>query len=513
VKKNNTYQISIVRMEKVDNKLIAIFISLFLVFSTMAQEEPEKTEKLIEVEVPMSIEKIIKLDFVPNTIIKVANEQLVNYQVSQQKKEVMLVGQKVGETTMTLRDTAGDVKARYLIKVTSSDQTKVVGQLKDLLKDVEGLEIGIRGDKVYVGGQIVVPSDIGKVVVVLDGYPDVLRLVELSPHTQLIIAKKMQEEIQKSNLKDVTVRVVNGSFWIEGVVTTQDEKKMASQIATAYLPDQIQNLARRTDSVQSTKKSAFENLITVNEKKAQDPILKLFKITAQFVELTKSYDKVFGFGWTPTISNGSGQISLGKSTSGGVTTTSNGTLSATISNLIPKLNSAKSAGHARIIQSGVIVVKEKVEGQLNKTTTIPYTVGTGDNAKSGSAVAGLKLSVTPTMLQEEKIDLKININVSSTTGETTPTTLDNTISTTVIVKSQESAVIGGVVTNKTTTNFDKDAPTQETITNGVALFSFLKSKNYSTNRSQFVVFITPEIIESAATGVSEIERKFRKRSR
>lgn len=494
------------------NKLVLIFCFFCFSIFLLAQEE---AEKVIEVELPMNIEKIIKLDFVPNTIVKVAQEAFVNYQISQQKKEIMLVGVKVGETTVTLRDAAGDVKARYLVKVTSSDQTKVVGQLKDLLKDVEGLEIGIKGDKVYVGGLIIVPSDIGKVAVVLEGYPDVLRLVELSPQTQNVIARKMQEELQKSNLKDITVRVVNGQFWVEGVASDEKEIEKASKIVEAYLPDQIQNLARRADAVTSPKKKPVEIMISLNPSKPkQEPPPKLFKITAQFVELTKSYDKVFGFGWTPTISNGSGSIALGKSVSGGLTTTSTGTLSATISNLFPKLNSAKSAGHARVVQSGIVVVKEDIEGSIHKTTTIPYTIGTTvENTKTGSATAGFTLSVKPKMLQEEKINLKINLKIQSVTGSGSTTQLDDTVNTEVVVKSQESAIIGGVVTNQTTTSFDKDPPAQESITGGVPLFSFLKTKNFSTNRSQFVVFVTPELIESASTGLTDIERKFRKRSR
>jgi pilus assembly protein CpaC len=502
----------------VDNKFFSLVFFLLFSVQLFAQEDTTaKDDKLIEVEVPMSIEKILKLDFVPNTIIKIANEQIVNYQVSQQKREIMLVGQKPGETTMTLRDTAGDVKARYLIKVTSSDQTKVVGQLKDLLKDIEGLEIGIKGDKVYVGGQIAVPSDIGKVNVVLAGYQDVLFFVELSPHTQLIIAKKMQEEIQKSNFKDVTVRVVNGQFWIEGVVGAETDKALIEQIVKSFLPDKIDNLARRTDSVQKIIKNPFEMLVTVNAKPKPEPVSKLFKITTQFVELTKTYDKIFGFGWMPLISNGAGSISVGKSVDGGVTTSSSGTLSATISNLIPKLNSAKSAGQARVIQSGVIVVREDVEGQLNKTSTIPYVLGSGDSARTGSATTGLKISVKAKLQQEDRISLKLGITVGSTLASGNgagPTTLDNSINTEIVVKSQESAVVGGVVTNKQTTDFDKDSPnSSDKVENGAPLFTFVKSKNYSTNRSQFVIFVTPEIIESAATGVSEIERKFRKRSR
>lgn len=495
------------------NKFYCILFSCLLSLSfAWGQDDATKEDALKEVDVVVGLEKIIKLDFVPNTVVKLANENLATYQIVPSKREVLLTGVKAGETTLTLRDAAGDIRARYLVKVTASDQSKVVVQLKDLLNDVEGLEIGIKGDKVFVGGQIVVPSDIGKVVVILDQYPDVLRLVELSPQTQLVIAKKMQEEMQKSNLKDVTVRVVNGSFWIEGVVGSKDESDKAEQIARAYLPDQIQNLARRTDAVQSTKKPPFENLLTINSKPKPDPLPKLFKLTAQFVELTKGYDRLFSFQWTPFITGDGGSIGIGKSNSGGVTTSSTNTLTATISNLFPKLNSAKSAGHARVIQSGIVIVKENTPGIIKKTTTIPYQIGTGDNAKAGSATAGFDMNITPGMLQEEKINLKIVIHVTSASNDSPPRTLDNQVDTSVVVKSQESAAIGGVVTNSSATDFDKGGDNQTGQTSS-PLFSFIKSKKYSTSRTQFVIFVTPEIIESAASGAQDIERKFRKRSR
>ena len=161
----------------------------------------------------------------------------------------------------------------------------------------------------------------------------------------------------------------------------------------------------------------------------------------------------------------------------------------------------------------MIIVKERVKGIISKSTVINYALGAGDNLKSGIAKAGFDMTITPTMMQEERINLKILISVKALEQSSTPIELDNTIDTEIVVKSQESAVIGGVVSNKFTTDFDRDPPTSETIENGSALFSFLKSKRYSTNRSQFVIFVTPEVIESAATGAQEIERKFRKRSR
>jgi pilus assembly protein CpaC len=494
------------------NKLFLILFFFMFALGLEAQDEVAKEEVLKEIDVVVGLEKIIKLDFVPNTVVKLANENLATYQIVPSKKEILLTGVKAGDTTLTLRDAAGDIRARYLIKVTASDQSKVVVQLKELLSDVEGLEIGIKGDKVFVGGHIVVPSDIGKVVVILDQYPDVLRLVELSPQTQLVIARKMQEEMQKSNLKDVTVRVVNGSFWIEGVVGSEDERGRALKIASAYLPDQIQNLARRTDAVQSTKKPPFEDLLTINSKPKPEPLPKLFKLTAQFVELTKGYDRLFSFSWSPFLSGDGGSIGVGKSTTGGVTTSSNGTLSATISHLFPKLNSAKSAGHARVVQSGVVIVRENVLGKIVKSLEIPYALGTGDNLKSGTAKAGFDMGLKATMLQEERINLEVAIKVSSNSNDAPPRTLENSLGTTVVLKSQESAAIGGVSINSTTTDFDKDGDKVQSET-ASPLFNFVKSKKYSTQRSQFVIFVTPEIIESASTGAADIEKKFRKRSR
>ena len=88
------------------------------------------------------------------------------------------------------------------------------------------------------------------------------------------------------------------------------------------------------------------------------------------------------------------------------------------------------------------------------------------------------------------------------------------VSTNLVVKSKESAVAGGIVVNKESQDFDKNPPfgTDQT-QDGSTLFSFLRSKSVQNNRSQFVVFVTPEIIDSASSGTDEIKRKFRKRRR
>jgi pilus assembly protein CpaC len=491
---------------------IFVFLGVWLNSSvnTFAQGAPIKERPL---EVILGIDKILKLDFSPNPQIQVGDESLVRITMIPQKREITFTGLKPGKTSVTLRNNVGDVKAKFLVTITANDQSRLVKELKDFLGDVEGLEIGIKSGTVYIGGNIIVPNDIGRVVKVLnqDKFGEVLFLVELSPQTERLVARKMQEEIQKSQLPDVTVRVVNHTYWLEGIVNSEGKKRQAEDIAKAFYPDKIASLAERTGQISQVQKPSIQNFIQVNEKSQPPPLDKLIKITAQFVELTKDYSKTFGFKWTPLLSNGSGEINFGRTGGGGVTTRSEGTLSGTISNLFPKLNSAKQAGYARVVQSGVIVVKDKKEGRISKSESRRFSLGSGEFAQAQTANAQFTVDVKPEVLQDEKVNLTLNITVSTNIGADPPATQSNTLKTEIIVKSKDSAVVGGIVINKSSTDYDKLPPDE--VENASPLFNFVRGKAFSNSKSQFVVFVTPEIVESATGGTDDIKRKFRRRRR
>ena len=472
--------------------------------------------KAKKIDIILGIDRIEKLSYSPSANVQVGNEAIVTYQLIPSKREITLKGIKAGKTSVIVRNLVGDIKSKFFVTVTANDQSNVIRELKDYLGDIEGIEIGIKGDQAYVGGKIVVPGDIGLINIILKKYPDVLQLVELHPQSQRIVAKNMQDEIQKNGLPDVTVRIVNKLYWLEGVVRTDDEKERANNIALAYLPDRILTLAEREDSIQKAVKPIVQNFIVVNRAKRKPaPLDKLIKITAQFVELSKDYSKIFGFKWNPILGGSGGNIRFGKTQSGGVVTKSNGTLSGVISNLFPKLSTAKSAGFARVVQSGVLIVKDGATepGNIKKTTTHPFAIGSGEFMTSGKAEAGFNLNAKASIVKEEQIELKLGIGVSSLVGDP-PKTLTNNIKTEVIVKSKESAVVGGIAINTNSTDFDKNPPGgTDNIENGAPLFNFIRSKSYQTAKNQFVVFVTPEIIESASDGTAEIQKKFRRRGR
>ena len=507
--------------------MVAKLAILFLIISTMglalAQDSSTSTAtQNKDLEVAMGIDVIEKLDFDFSTKIIIGNESLLKIIAVPSKRELIFKGLKPGRTSATIRDTVGDVRLVYTVVITATGKSNTVSELRELIGDVEGLEIGIKGGKVFVGGEIVVPDDIGRVSQVLANYNDVLTLIELSPQTQRVIARRMTDELAKNNLKDVTVRVVNKAYWLEGVVSSRDKKALAVTIAKAYLPPKIQNLSANSNRYATPQNDEIIDFIAINEKKEPQPAPKMIKITSQFVELTKSYNKVFAFKWAPLMGEDNSRISFGQTATGNVTARqSDGTLSATISNLFPKLNAAKSAGYARTIQSGMVIVRDGFDqgGKISKRTTIPYALGTGDFTKASSAEIGLDLDVKPKILEQEKMELGIVLNVSiqGPSGNAAPVVTSNSINTNVILKSKESAAIGGIVQNTSTTDYDNTGndPAPITATAGqvpaTPLFRLYRSKSYSTNKSQYVIFVTPEIIESAAAGTEEIRKKFRRR--
>jgi pilus assembly protein CpaC len=204
---------------------VKLFLLSFLLLNfSLAQDSPEK-----EIEVELGIDKIEKLDFAYSTKVQIGNDSVLQLVLAPQKREMTFRGIKEGKTSVTIRNTVGDVKLRYIVNVKASANSKTVSELRDFLDEVEGIDIVIKGGKVVVEGYIVVPEDIGLVSTVLSKYPDVIRLIELSPQTQRVISKKIKDELVRNGLKDVNVRIINKTFWLEGVVGSNGQKQFAQQ--------------------------------------------------------------------------------------------------------------------------------------------------------------------------------------------------------------------------------------------------------------------------------------------
>lgn len=471
-------------------------------------------------------DKIVDLDIddihpEPSKAIIVGNPKVILPQiinVDGKPKQIVFKPLAAGVSTVTVRDIEGKVKILFRVKVAESNLLKIKSEVCDLLKDVEGLKFRIVGRKVIIDGEVLVPNDYGRILSVLSekAYGDfVLNLATLSPLAMQILAKKIQQDVQ-GFAPEVRTRVVNGQIWLEGTVENIDQARRAKKVAELYLPELKPGDPLEKDETvkRLPPRNLVQNFIVVNPPppKKQE---KLVRVTVHFVELAKDYQKLFSFKWQPGFAQGQEpQIRIGTNAQG--TTGAEGTsFSAVIGNLLPKLNSAQDAGYARILKTGNVVTRSGQAASLSDETTIPFAV-TGPNGEvaTNSAGVGLTMGVTPLILgssQDIQMDLEMNqVNLAGRSG-TAPITAQHKVKTKLYVSSGESAAVASINNTDVQTSFNKDDPDSGNFSSPSTspLFNLLRSKSYTKKKSQFVIFVTPQIIDNASDGTKDLKKNFR----
>jgi pilus assembly protein CpaC len=493
--------------------------------SDLSEDEADRRRLLLTT----GEDKTVDLDFDANTRaegITVGNPLLVATTLVKvgDKRQIVFKPLKAGETNVIVRDADGNIRLIFMVRITGSNLLRIAGEVRDLLRDVEGIDIRIVGPKIILEGEVLVPADYGRVAMVVtdaaySGY--VMNLTTLSPLGMQVLAKRIETDI-KNFAPNVTTRVVNGVIFLEGSVKNADEARRADQIARIYLPEmRPTTLIERDDKTSrgpQVPRQMIQNFIQI-EPPAPRKQEKLVRVTVHFVELSKDYSKFFGFKWEPGFTSepsiAIGQGATGATQAGGIS------FSATISSLIPKLKTAQDAGYARVLKTGTVIVRSGQPAKLDELTQFPFVVaGANGQVTPGQQPVGLSVGVTPLILgQSEDIQMDLNMNqislVSLSGAGQAPVTATHKVETKIYVKSKESAAVAAVNSTDVGTSFNKDDPNPgsfNTNANGTqtdAMFTLKHTKNYAKKKSQFVIFVTPEIIDNASEGSDDLKRNFR----
>lgn len=508
---------------KVNNFLIPLVLLLpFHAFSQVnVNVTPDKIEEEIKDSRPrkflnltIGVEYDEKLPKVPDFIsFKGDFRNVTSASYSKEANAIRFVPKKEGISTLTVHDQSGKVVAEYRIDVRKSKLDAVVREMQSLLGDIEGITIRIVNNRVVVDGKVLTAPDMNRVYNVVQQFSDqASSLVALSPMAQHKIAELIQKEI---NNPEIEVRAVNDKFLLQGIARSEAEKAKAEIIAKAYIPSLVLDQAELDGRVKKPRPAndGIINLLTIPAE-APRPPGKIVQLVIHYVELKKDYNRGFRFEFAPTLGDNS-QLSFtsGRSPASGGTGAGGvvSEITATISNLLPRLNWAKSHGHARVLESTSMIVEDGSTGVLKSYTDLPYSTS---SATGGTTVqyakVGLESNITPTILGERSDTIKLNIKfqISALVGfvASAPQIANNQIETLINVRSGQSAAIGGLIRNIANTNFNKPSDR-----GGSPIIELLASKDFQRNQSQFVTFITPIIKSSASQGSEKIKKKFRLR--
>ncbi len=484
----------------------------------LSSHESEKNAKREEIKLSTGEDRAVDLGF------DIADEQkqllyskeIVYVQVARIDDKTQLVFKplKKGTSSVMVRDTEGKIRIVYLVRVSENNLMREAAEIRKILKEVEGLEVSVVGKKVVIEGEILTPDDFGMVQRVLaqgDYVNDVIDKTRMSPIALTVLAKKIQEEINVF-APNVRTRVVNGVVFLEGTVENQDSASRALRVAELYLPEvkPASTLVADERKVQTNVRRATIYNAIIIQPAPPKKLAKLVRVRFDFVELGKDYLKAFGLQWTPSIGSPQGatsdQIAIGAAGAAAPT------FSAVISNLFPKLNFLTQAGYARVIKTGNLVIKSGEAGTLKDQVTYSSPVLAANGAPSFQQQnVGTDVAVTPMILgTSEDISMNINFQQSAPVGAVKagqpPVVAAHSVHTNLYVRSGESAAIAGVETSTATTSFNGDGGGGEGIS---PLISLIHSKNYKKNRSQFVIFFTPQIVENAVEGTEDLRRNYR----
>ena len=456
------------------------------------------------------VEDILEFDFPPR--FTVGNKDLLDVREGNVPGQIRIYPKKPGVSSLTVIDPQGKVRKKVVYNIVKTDLSQKVLAIRELLFDIEGVTVRAFDEKIVIDGELIVPRDLDRILLVQQAYPEVLNLVTLSKLSREAIARRMQKEINDDAFGvNVTVRLVNDTFFLMGKVESDADRTRAQTIAETYLPEIIGSVATKEGALlPGVKKVAIRNLLYVEAEPAP-PAPKQVRVTFHFVEMSKEFLQSSLFKWNPFYTDTAG-LKFGVDSAKGQLHTSGGdTLTGTISNLLPKLQSGAGSGFARVLHStvGIGIDGEKIT--LRRGDSIPYIAAIQDGQPITQYVdASLSTEVTPTIVGDNEVQLSsvftFKIPLGGAGAGAAPAIKTTSMNNVIRVKSGDSAALGGLISNNMAKTVNKD-PSQSTAT-GTSLFNILRSKEFRNDKSQFVVFITPQVIDDAAQGTADIKRKF-----
>ena len=456
----------------------------------------------------IGVEHIEKLPYLPPDARFTGDYKGVA-QVGLDREAAMLRFQptKKGVGTITITDSKNVKIYEFQLDVKENTLTKDAQEMRALLSDIEGITIKIVNNRVVVDGQVLTTKDYGRVLAVVAQYGEgkASSLVTISPIAQRKIAQAIANAI---NNPEITVTPVNDKFILEGQAADQTEKDRAEALAEVFVPDLVKEFPEKEGSVVKIRRKFVLNMIQLKAAAPPDPG-KIIQLVVHYVELNKSYTKGFRFQFTPSLSDNS-VITFQNDSRGPASTVSS--ITGTISNLLPKLNWWKTYGHARVLQSSTLAVLDRQKGDLKNVTKIPYTTLNAQGQPiTNFEEAGLVTAITPSILnpRSDSIRLQMDFSMKSLLDRTTqgPIVSQSAMQTIIIVRSGQSAAVGGLISNNNSTSYNKLPPAGAQD----PLLSLYASKDFQRNQSQFVVFVTPVIKASASQGSEKVKQKFRLR--
>jgi general secretion pathway protein D len=179
----------------------------------------------------------------------------------------------------------------------------------------------------------------------------------------------------------------------------------------------------------------------------------------------------------------------------------------TVSNISAIVNAVKTDDDFRILSTPQVLTTDNEEARITVGENRPYQTRATTDESGGTFESfeyrdvGKILKITPHVTEGRMVRMNLslevtNIDLASTlaTSSTLPVTQKRTVDTTVIVKDNQTVVIGGLI-DETTTNNETKVPGL----GDIPIFGWLfRSKTETSQKTNLYIFLTPRVIKNPA---------------
>jgi type IV pilus assembly protein PilQ len=234
---------------------------------------------------------------------------------------------------------------------------------------------------------------------------------------------------------------------------------------------------------------------------------KQVMIEARIVEASSNFTRDLGVQWGLHYADGSASVAgisrldtgfggsvsapptSGTSGPGAAVGMSFGKLASNIQ-LDLRLSAAATIGQVKIISTPKVVTLNNKAAKISQGQSIPYQTTSAEGTKTEFVEAALTLEVTPHITADGSIGMKIKASNNSPGTGTPPPINKKEATTELLVKNNETTVIGGIYVDS-----DTDSDTGVPFLQDIPLLGWLFKSNTKTKiKTELLIFITPKIV-------------------
>ncbi len=386
--------------------------------------------------------------------------------------QLLVIGANEGKTTLLIWKASGQ-RISYLVSVRKQDPNEVIGEIKKLLGEIEGVTVRMVGDRIYLDGQAYTQSDADRIDQVVGLYPNVKSFVKIAPNAKKLVAQNLNAAFQKAGLKNVQANVVGSTIFLEGSVESQQDLQKA-ELITKAIGEKV------------------ENLLVVG-------IKRMILSEVQFVEIRRDSKDRYGIRYPTDITGSAGaNFNFAKDLFPGNFAEGNSTYRVGLSSGLA-IGFQNNDGYGRTLAQPKLVCASGEKAEFISGGEVPIPLITNNQFTVEYKPYGVILKLRPTAdrsgniqteVEAEVSEIDLSVAVSIGGSATVPGFRKRAVKTNVTVRHGETIVLSGV--------FSHDEQKQVSKLPGLGhiplIGELFKNRAFDSSKRELVIFVTPRIV-------------------